>query len=484
MATRWWRFWDRPRGEVSALRTRAPDLRFGLPYQLNSQRVNYELARRLYRNTEDGYKLGAAFARPIINTTAGFVGVPHFGHEDPEAAAALEGVMARWTGTLHAINRNTLRDGDVFARLVRVADEFRRGVETWDLRLIPPEWVTPTVDVATGRWSRLTIVYPLLARDEAGRERQYRLTEVLTPERRTLVPQTDAPAEVRALADDGPNPWGFIPVVHFRNEPEETELFGASDLEPVEPFLKAYHDVMLFAIQGAKLFSRPKVKIKVQNARRFLSDNFPAEEVSAGRIRFADREIFLLQQGDDVEFITADSGLAGATALLQFLFMCIVDVSETPEFAFGTAVSSSKASVSEQMVPLVRKVRRKRGMIEPAYRRLASMWLAMWSLVEGRTLASLDVALDWDEVSPRDDQAVAATIKTLVEGLSEGVEGGLLSLDAAAEFLRRFVPSMMPWTEDGAEDDERRRVIRALQFLGRVRDGGLPETGDAQGAVD
>jgi hypothetical protein len=108
---------------------------------------------------------------------------------------------------------------------------------------------------------------------------------------------------VRAQNRTEPNPWGFVPVVHFRNEAEEEQLFGASDLEPVEPFMKAHHDTMIFAVQGI-------------------------------------------------------------TAPLELILYCIVDVSETPEFAFGTAVQSSKASVSEQMVPLARKIRRKRGQFE------------------------------------------------------------------------------------------------------------------------
>ena len=46
-------------------------------YQLDSSQVDYELARQLYQNDNDDYKLGAPFVRPIINSTVGFMGVPH-----------------------------------------------------------------------------------------------------------------------------------------------------------------------------------------------------------------------------------------------------------------------------------------------------------------------------------------------------------------------------------------------------------------------
>ena len=44
---------------------------------------------------------------------------------------------------------------------------------------------------------------------------------------------------------------GFIPIVHFKNEGDETEEFGISD-PAIEPFMKAYHDVMMHAIQDPR----------------------------------------------------------------------------------------------------------------------------------------------------------------------------------------------------------------------------------------
>ena len=59
-------------------------------YKLDSSRVDYSLARELYQNKNQSYKLGAAFIKPIINSTVGFMGVPHFQIEDEEANATLE----------------------------------------------------------------------------------------------------------------------------------------------------------------------------------------------------------------------------------------------------------------------------------------------------------------------------------------------------------------------------------------------------------
>ncbi len=482
-----------PLGEISVLRNAWPSgwaFQYMTPYRLDSSRVDYDLARQLYRNTADKYKLGAGFARPIINTTAGFMGAPHFTHPDPDADQVLEQIMTRWTGKVLRINRNTLRDGDVFARIARVPDRFNPKEEVFNLQLIPPEWVTPVTDPLTGQWQQMVIRYPVTVTDAQGRTvTEYTLTEVLTPKSRAIEADGRAPAEVRQQNREEPNPWSFIPVVHFRNEAEENQLYGCSDLEPVEPFMKAYHDTMLFAVQGSKLFSRPKAKFSLKSVEKFLRDNFSEDEIKAGKLKFADKEIFLLQEGDDASFITADSGLAGITTLLKFLYFCIVDVSETPEFAFGTAVQSSKASVSEQMVPLARKIRRKRGIFEEPYGELASMYLAMWAKVENRVLDTYQVDIGWDELSPKNDKETADTIKTLVEGLVTGIEAGLVSVDAAAEFLREFVPTMLPYLDPDADDDERRRVARSFTLLQRLQDGQglLPDEGDqepSQGGED
>ncbi|WP_211230666.1 hypothetical protein [Alicyclobacillus herbarius] len=114
------------------------------------------------------------------------------------------------------------------------------------------------------------------------------------------------------------------------------------------------------------------------------------------------------------------------------------------------------------------------------------MFLAMWAKVENRTLDSYDARIEWDEVSLQDDAEVATTINTLINGLSTGVEAGLVSIDAAAELLRNFVPQMLPWVDPEADEDERRRVARGFALVQRLRDGegidGLPvNSSGAQG---
>lgn len=460
-------------------------LRLPTGYTLDSSRVNYELARKLYRNTADGYKLGAFAAKPIVNAIAGFMGAPHFLSDDKDAQEALDKFFGGNTGRLLRVNRNAARDGDVFVRLEMKQDRFDdRSKPTLAMRVIPPEWCSPIHDTLSGELSEFRIKWPVIDsyRDpitgEVKERGRYYIIETITADERTLRLDGTAPPGTQELltareeAEARANNWGFVPIVHFRNEPEENQVYGSSELEPVEPFMKAYNDVLLYAIEGAKLFARPKAKFKLKEVKTFLANNFTEDEIKRGRLPFQNKEVFFMADGDDAEFITADSGLAGTTLLLEFLFYCIVDVSQTPEFAFGTAVASSKASVSEQMPVLARNIRRKRGEYADPYTELGSMWLAMASVIGEITRPeTYHVEIDWEEVTPKDDAAVAQQISTIVSAMREAVDGGLISLDAAVEFLQEFVPSMLPWVTEDQADDERTRIIRSRQFLQRLEAG-------------
>lgn len=456
-------------GEISVLRTPYFVTTLGT-YSLDSSRVNYTLARQLYNNTNDKYKLGAGFAKPIVNTTVGFMGVPHFNHDNVETQVELERVASKWAGKFIRINRNTLRDGDCFVRIERKENRYT-GKPDFELSIIPPEDVIPIPDPIKGGYQKVYIKHHIPLYDSNGNNiGETILTEIITNDEIEFVIDGRAPLELQGLSGIQENPWGFIPIVHFRNEAEEYQIWGISELEPVEPYMRAYHDTMLFAVQGAKMFAKPKAKFKLQSVEKFLNDNFTQEEIKSGRIKFADKEIFFLQEADDVSFITADSGLDAITTLLKFLFFCIVDVSETPEFAFGTAVQSSKASVSEQMVPLARKIRRKRAMFEEYYKELMEMYLAMWSMVENVKIDT-EVDVSWEEINPRNDKEVAETISNLVDGLVNAVNNGIMSVQSASEFLREYIPSMLPWVDENADDDEKRRVAFGYALRQRLEEG-------------
>jgi hypothetical protein len=92
-------------------------------YQLRSEPVDYQLARELYDNTNDAYKLGAAFAKPVINITVGFVGIPRFVSEDEDAQAVLDEFFGEHSSLMQMTHLGGLRDGDCWVWLTREESE-------------------------------------------------------------------------------------------------------------------------------------------------------------------------------------------------------------------------------------------------------------------------------------------------------------------------------------------------------------------------
>lgn len=453
--------------------------RWNIPYVLNSTRVDYQLARELYHNTRDEYKLGAGFAKPIINTLAGFMGVPHFRCKDEDAQEVLDEHVSRWVSRMQRVHQLCLRDGDCFVMLANLENDdplYPEEENRIDFIIIPPEQVADIeIDPITRRPKAYSIKARAKWKDEAGQEKEYTVLQKFTTDRVVLKVEGDAPEGL--TSEIRPNPWGFIPIVHFKNEPEETELYGTSELEPIEPYLKAYHDVMLHAMQGSKMHSTPRLKLKLKDVQAFLQNNFPEalkaiQRGEQAKIDLNGHELLIFTDEEDASFIEAQSAIGDAEVLLKLLFYCIVDVSEVPEFAFGVHTPSSHASVKEQMPLLIRRVARKREMVTECWQILGRMLLVMYSKVTGKKFASYDVAITWDAVMERDEKEYAETLKIVVDALNTALQGGFISMDAAVDLLKQYVDTMQDYVTDDPElPGERERIIRSWIMRRRLEDG-------------
>ncbi len=485
--------WQRITGEVSKLRNnifgaghfgwRLFGGTAGPVYKLNSTKVDYAKTQALYHNALDEYKLGGGFAKPIVNTTVGFMGVPMLRSEDPEAQELLDDFFGANVSRMQQVHRDALRDGDCYVWLTREEEvDAALYPETNGVRLvfnlIPPEQVKDVVtNPVTGEIEEY-VLRSLHEWTEGGTKRKCTVIQRIRRDARMIEIDGDRPPDIEP--GEYPQPWGFIPIVHFRNEADSNDKFGRSDLEAVEPFLKAYHDVMLHGIQGSKMHSTPRLQLRLQDVTAFLANNFGIDDPQrfakeGGKIDLDGHEVLIFaHEGENADYVEARSAMGDTTALLKLLFYCVVDVSETPEFAFGVHTPSSLSSVKEQMPILVRRVARKREHFTEAWQRLARIVLAMAAQAEGRAFATYATTLLWDEVDPRDESDVADTLEKITRALNTGVMGGFLSTEAAAMFLAQYIDTMNDWLSDSPEiPGERERIIKTKILMERMSDGDL-----------
>jgi hypothetical protein len=92
-------------------------------YKLDSSEVNYELARSLYDNSNDKYKLGAGFCRRVINSKLSFIGVPSFLSDDPEAKDMLKQFCNENISNMTQTTKKTLVEGRCIVWITRESTE-------------------------------------------------------------------------------------------------------------------------------------------------------------------------------------------------------------------------------------------------------------------------------------------------------------------------------------------------------------------------
>ena len=107
--------------------------------------------------------------------------------------------------------------------------------------------------------------------------------------------------------------------------------YGQSDIEPIEPYVKAYHDVMLHALKGSKMHSTPKLKLTLKDVPRFLKNNFGVEDPvefakEGGTINLDGHEILFFTEGENAEFIEVKSATGDAKGLLKLLFYWVINI--------------------------------------------------------------------------------------------------------------------------------------------------------------
>jgi hypothetical protein len=126
------------------------------------------------------------------------------------------------------------------------------------------------------------------------------------------------------------------------------------------------------------------------------------------------------------------------------------------------------------MPVFVRNISRKRTDFANNWQRLARMVLAITHAETGKTFSTYATTLEWDEIDPRDEKELADTINALTTGLNTAVQGGFLSKDSAADFLRAYIPTMREYDSDDPDaDTERQRILQNRIESERLADGAL-----------
>lgn len=361
---------------VSALRTFFQRPYFKRP-AMDQTTVDYDLARALYRNDNPDYNLGAGFVRPIINLAVEYIGLPGVSSDDADTDKFLGECLERWHVKLQEALRIIIRDSKCVIRYYQpnvtnklmTEDDRRFGMvkvllaEEVDLSFNPtdPDLVDRAVVTHFIEFDERTTEEVVIG--TAPRMKVHEILEIVTPDAYRFFDKTVA-KELESWR--ARNTWGFVPFWPGYNEYAEDLSGGISDIEPVLPFIQAFHEVFTDVLAAHKHHSIPKVKFNIKSVERFLKNNWPSLfDETTGQLKkdatvdWQGREIMFFEADEDASFIQAKPVLGDSKVLLAFLIDCICIAAETPRWA----LLAEEKPINEQdatAMPFQKKIARKR----------------------------------------------------------------------------------------------------------------------------
>ena len=450
----------------------------GRPVYDNSK-VNYEIARQLYRNDGNETNLGAGFCRPIIDLTVEFMGMPRSASGEIDFDDFLnECIETYWTDSLQQMVRNACRDSHTIVRVRRkdVAENplvTEEEAEHCFLEIYEPERVAiyydeQDADIIDRAYITHTIEFiedteeDRLARGLRNasilpRVSEHTIIEEITREEFRYYDETEG----EYLDEWGsPNTWGFVPLREVFNEFDSALSGGQSDLEGPYPFVRAFHDVLGQALAAHKYHSIPKVQLKINEIQTFLMNNFPdsfnVDEngnpipgTFNGQVSWKGLEILFFQAEEGgASFLEAQSVLGDSKTLLEFLLDCISISAETPEWAFMRVEGAGTGRETSQLLPFLKKIERKRFNFAQDIQHICKMALKISGL------QPVTVKLAWEEITPDDMVTRMQALQQMFMALELALSRHLISDRTAQETIRPFLPAMGSPEEESREAED------------------------------
>lgn len=451
---------------------------------------DYDLYRSLYYGVSISGKakdmlMGALFAKPIVNTTAGFAMGDLFTIETDNKK--VEQSVNDWLDKNASIILNFVIHG------IRDGDSYLYVDEYGNLEEIDAKQVTAIIDPQSG----LLVGYDVEERYEITDKnnnktkyvtvKQYRTDSVKYTQYLDSAPERNNGTVIysRVYTVDGavepvenqefyegellPRP---LPIIHFANDIEPRSVYGNSELLNCLMGFRNYHAVISNATKGVINSANPIPIIKgVKDASAVARQSNTGETEDTDKLDWSPDTILFMENPEaDAKYIQANGFMGDTGQLLEYYFMLIVEASETPEFIFGTAVSSSKASVSEQMPTVIQKATRKRAQLEIVFKKLVDSFIDRRIRMSDVTYLPLknkeyEIAIVYPDIVSEDKQMTLETVRFL------NGEGILSDETTMSLLLSDKIPDVSEELDKARKDNEERMpAIGAVpQETGRLQ---------------
>lgn len=379
-------------------------------------RPDYAFWRRAFYAQAAGLDLSGLFIRPLVSKICAWTlgRAPNWKMDSGPAAEAL----TTWWGEHHAEIlegwRSSLKQGDAF--LVVNAD--------LSLTLLMPDTVEPIV-----------------ADDDYRNVIGWKVTQVLqhptrAADRMTIVDEYFISHRIHTVSLNGaaapailyPNLIGRLPIIHIPNSPADGETFGHAEAEAMVRILQRYGEVLDAALDGNIRQGRPTPVISFETEKdmtKFWAMYGRTETIvkqdgtteTTDPILDVDLNAIVTLSAATFDYKFPGSFSQDTERLLGLLFYLILEHTELPEFVFGNAIASSKASADTQMPIFIKYVEMRRGQMAAWLVELAEVVLAYLSVITPG-LSADKPTIQWESLSQQDGRL---NLDTIIWAYSEGL---------------------------------------------------------------
>jgi hypothetical protein len=390
---------------------------------INSIKTNRKVAREIYHNVNKNYALAGQLVRPIINNNVNFIGIPTlFGNKK---------------------NIKVIEDANIDYRSVHKSAEIDGSIFVWpqwkddkiELVKVPVDiidriFISPITKSITGYRLKEQVQYST----EKADNQSVVITCIITKD----YIRTTFTGSVNKIVN-AKNILGELPLVHFSNDKDDLELYGHSEIEPIEPQLKFYHNLTFEAGSAQSRDGHPKLKVTTKKPQQWVDNNFGSGAYESlvkngGSISMGDRDLFINGDGDDVSYLYLNKTTGDYGQLSETTFSNIVEGSETPEINFGANIGTSLASVKEYRPVWIKKIEAKQYERTEPWLKVYKLILALHNFVNLKSLKS-DIVIVW----PTPNFASVKEQSEIVKGFSSAVD----SLKAAGVVTEEEVYNTM-----------------------------------------
>lgn len=385
------------------------------------------------RGKATGLEISGAFLKPLASKIAAWAmgAQPKFKFEQAKTQQLFSAWYAKHMADILRTFEDAVGKGDAYL-VVNPPDE--RG--DLSITVVPPNVVTPLVDEQN--YSRII---------------GWRISEVYAHPTRpgdsmTIVDDYTATERVHKVYKSGilmemqtyKNLIGRVPVVHIAYDRGSDEMFGHPAGEGLIEILHRYGEVMEAAIVGNIKQGRPTPVLEKMGSMSAIREWWAefgrkeTRELPDGTTETywvldlsSDNAITL---GGDATFKYAFPGnfSSDTVAILGLLFYLMLQHTEIPEFIWGNAIASSKASAESQLPPFVKFIEKIQGQCLYWINDLTAIVTGYLSLYERGVAADDEALIQWPKLTTQDGTLTLNAIKL-------GLDAGLLDDETALALM-------------------------------------------------